>query len=384
MKKGQTTPLLLRNKISAAIIVGTVVAIALMTTTAGIFSHIDPRRLPVAGCLNLAYPLLLIVDIIITILVAFLSRKLMCIGLLAVVLTSSSALDYSPLNFFSKGYQPDKTDSTFTMMSFNVATFWPYDEVFLENGENPLLEYILEQDPDIAVLQEIERLDESKIWHISKSQSERLHKQYPYTDGPHDPKKCPLAVLSKFPLKNIENKMYSRYGEAQIVEVVLPEGQEMTIVNVHLQSLGLTKDDKELYTDVLKANLDQYELASLKGNIYDKLAFAFEQRAIQADSIRHIILNDNRIKENLIVTGDFNDTQNCWALRHICDGTNLKSAYRSVGFGPLITYYANHFYFRIDHTLYRGDLKPLAYRCDQSFKKSDHYPTFTTFSFTDK
>lgn len=385
--KSTTTPLVLRNRLSATIIVGAVVAIALLTVVAGISSHVDPRLAPLAGCINLAYPVLLITNVVTTIIVAFVSRKLACVGLSALLLTFSSALDYCPLNFGKSAVNEITTatsNDTFTLMSFNTANLFPYKSKFEPDEINPTIEYIIQQAPDIAVLQEVRVLKKSKYMHITEDQAERLNTLYPYIlSGVKDD--CILAVLSKFPLEAIENHIYNdKTGQTQIVEVTLPGDRKMTIVNLHLQSLGLTNDDKELYTDVIKANVDQNELTKLRGSLYNKLADAFIKRAYQADGIRQKILTDNRIQQNLIVTGDFNDTQNCWALRHICDDTDLKSVYRDIGFGPLITYYANHFYFRIDHTLYRGDLTPLSYICDQNFKKSDHYPTFITFKINPK
>ena len=67
-------------------------------------------------------------------------------------------------------------------------------------------------------------------------------------------------------------------------------------------------------------------------------------------------------------------------LRRLAD-CNMHEVYPEVGFGPMITYYDNNFYFRIDHTLYRGALKPL--RMERpSVKFSDHYPNITTFALT--
>jgi endonuclease/exonuclease/phosphatase (EEP) superfamily protein YafD len=56
----------------------------------------------------------------------------------------------------------------------------------------------------------------------------------------------------------------------------------------------------------------------------------------------------------------------------------MKQVYTEVCTGPDITFYANRFYFRIDHVLYRGALSPVRQERGK-VKYSDHYPVLTRF-----
>ncbi|MCH5346852.1 MAG: endonuclease/exonuclease/phosphatase family protein [Muribaculaceae bacterium] len=376
------TPLILKNRFVAAAIVGIVVMVAMLTVAAGWACYIDPVKMPLAGILTLAYGAILIANVVVTVFVAFFSRRLMVVGIAAIVLTLQSALEFCPLNvngLITPTLTPTEQQSAFTLMSFNAHDFEPANGEYLPNGDNPFYEYFLEKDPDIIVIQEIEVVGPYEPWHLKKHQVDALLERYPHSEA-HYRQGVNLAVFSKFPFEVLWFKAHNGYyAQSQAVNVTLPDGREFTIINVHLQSLGLTMADKALYTDVLKASADRKELSKLRGKVFRKLGRAFKQRAAQADTIRQMILTDPRIKENLIVTGDFNDVQNCWSVRHVCDGTRLRSVYRNVGFGPLITYYYSKMYFRIDHTLYRGDLKPLYYDCDQTFRYSDHFPVMMEF-----
>jgi endonuclease/exonuclease/phosphatase (EEP) superfamily protein YafD len=81
---------------------------------------------------------------------------------------------------------------------------------------------------------------------------------------------------------------------------------------------------------------------------------------------------------NVIVCGDFNDVPGCTSLRNLTSISGLKQVYPEVCCGPTYTFNTNRFYFRIDHVLYRGDLKPVE-MVRGDIRCSDHYPLLTTF-----
>ena len=136
--------------------------------------------------------------------------------------------------------------TTFRVMTFNVAGF----EV-----ESASLRYILDQDADFVVLQEASTgpVDFADLpQHVDMR--EELEQKYPYhSQGYHD-----LAILSKLPYTvyndtTLRQKMgadaandaeYHYYAKAFDLQVA---GMPLRIINVHLQSIGLNRDDKALY-----------------------------------------------------------------------------------------------------------------------------------------
>ena len=57
-----------------------------------------------------------------------------------------------------------------------------------------------------------------------------------------------------------------------------------------------------------------------------------------------------------------------------------REVYPEVGMGYMSTYNRNRFWFRIDHVLYRGNLRPVSMERGKT-ASSDHYPLLTTFVF---
>ena len=64
--------------------------------------------------------------------------------------------------------------------------------------------------------------------------------------------------------------------------------------------------------------------------------------------------------------------------RHVIKGHDLRDAWADVGFGPIYTYHDHHLCVKIDHILYRGDMKVLSCRRDKE-GESDHYPLVAVF-----
>ena len=101
---------------------------------------------------------------------------------------------------------------------------------------------------------------------------------------------------------------------------------------------------------------------------------SFALRGDDASTLRHAI---DASPANLIVCGDMNDVSTSYVYRTIC-GEDLRDAWADTGFGPTYTFNANHLYVKIDHILYRGNLKPLS--CSRvKGGESDHYPVVAVF-----
>ncbi len=150
----------------------------------------------------------------------------------------------------------------------------------------------------------------------------------------------------------------------------------LNLYNIHLQSIGLSDDDKKLYGSLTR-NVTSRKLEKARHGMLSKLSQAMKERAHQAIMLRNEL--DSVGGPNIIVAGDFNDISDCWTQRKIM-GRDLKSAFTSAAVGPTVTYYANRFYFNIDHVLYSNNLQTIKYERLDS-RASDHYPVLVTFSF---
>ena len=342
--------------------------------TASFAGYIDPDTCAWAQLPGMTLPLWVAVVLALFVANLFVMRKMALIDALAFIICSGPVLTVCPVNFGPhKLSEADKARS-FTVLTYNVINFTDQKGVEPEWG-NRTLSYILSTDADIVCLQEavpIMGKYRNKHW---QKQLDSIHARYPY----YDQTRYNLdMVMSKYPLKQLDIPPHDEWdtGNYSAYQVDI-EGHQLTLVNCHLQSIGLTPGDKELYlelTDKETIRPSRKEIAKVKNDLISKLLEAFRQRASQARDIRDFL--DTR-QGNVILVGDFNDVPGSYAYRTV-RSAGLRDAYADCAFGARATYNANRFYFHIDQVLYRGDFK--AYSINRAkVPYSDHYPLLTTF-----
>lgn len=328
----------------------------------------------------MSFPAWALALIISTVLDALWCRKALVISILTFIASAPALWDFSPLNVFGPSENKYRACPKFTLMSYNVCNFESQDSIY-PDGTNPTVTAILKADADIVCLQEATGFfnvlprERAKF---SPAQIDSISRRYPYIL-----RGCRTQLLlSKYPAKVLPTGYTKkRFNEIAVYRVTV-EGTDITIFNVHLQSYSLKSDDKMLYRELTDLNKADYSLREnlldVKTQLLAKIQHAAEGRELDAERLGSYI---SRLGgPNVIVTGDFNDVPGCYTLRRMAD-FDLKEVYPEVGFGPMITFNANRFYFRIDHTLYRGALRPLRMQRPTP-RCSDHYPLITTFAIT--
>jgi len=289
---------------------------------------------------------------------------------------SGPVLEYAPINIPKPMPSAEQLrDSSFTLLEYNALHFRKYDQDYGTDTINRTVSYILRQDPDVACIPELLVLRANPNIRLTQLQVDSLLDRYPY----HCIDTAGNSVLSKFPLRPIRLTVPDSFNGDLAAYRMYIHGVKFTLFAVHMTSIGLSNDDKELFQALTGLNaIGEFE--KVRHQLIGKLSVAYRYRAQQARILRDFI--DCQGEGNVIVAGDFNDVPGCYALRTIM-GDDFKSVYSEVGSGPAITYYGNRFYFRIDHILYRGDLRPLWVRIDYE-KLSDHYPMMTQFLITNQ
>lgn len=345
------------------------IACGLCTLLAGYGGYINPDKFALAQLANMTFPGWIVLTLILLAVNLFIRKKLAWLSVAVLVACIGPILTISPLNFTSRSLSPDDESRTFTLLTYNVYNFRDNQGVNPEWG-NRTLSYILSTDADIVCLQESSNLNGVG----KKAQRDSINSRYPYRLYSS---RSGEVLLSKYHATEVDTPQPDWGSGSFCAYDVEVEGHEVTVVNCHLQSIGLTDDDKELYrelTDKELRNPSRSELSKVKNGIVTKLLAAFRIRAQQARYIKEFLATR---KGNVILVGDFNDVPGSYAYRTIkSDG--LKDAYSECAFGPTVTYNDNRFYFRIDQMLYRGDLE--AVRIKRGYlRSSDHYPLFATF-----
>lgn len=335
---------------------------------------INPIKHPTASAVAMTFAIWLAATLGLLILTLLIRRRVAIITGIAIAVSLPAITDFSPFHL-PAGVSDDAC--TFTLMSYNVYGLKDQREVY-PGDVNPTVSYILNQDPDIVCLQEMTPLSPISSIKLTSAQIDSLHCQYPYIYYANDSH----AIFSKFPVEPVQTGFVRELvpGAANLgCFRVTVHGQKITIFDVHLQSFSLNPDDRAMFSRLARLKGDEKEIAEMRSHLLNKIRAAAPRRAADAEELTRYIKRFGG--PNVIVCGDFNDVPGSYPLRLLHD-EHLREVYPEVGFGPMITYNAGGFYFRIDHILYRGDLRPVAMKRGR-IKTSDHYPVTATFEIPD-
>lgn len=367
----------LRKYLWLILFITNVLAILLLIASVQAWYFI-PSEAPIFSFLGMAFPALIIVNFLYLIFWLFtLKWAYAFVQLLVLMYCWSPMQTYMPMNQRSD-YIPEES---FKLLSYNVRHFnWMVGK---EARENPIFDYILEQNPDIICMQEfgVAKAKTAKGL-ISKGEVDKIFKDYPYRDlialgNPNSPMLYGLAIYSKFPIQRSGRlPIWSTFNGCAVHELKI-KGKKVSIFNTHLESNRITSDDKKLYADFLKSDKD-IKLKDVTENIKSKLSTAFAVRERQTEIIRSHIEEQKQKTHAVIVCGDFNDTPISYAYKTM-KGSMIDS-FVSTGRGLGITYHENMFLFRIDYIFHSIRLKSYNTTVGDQ-KHSDHYPIWTNLVF---
>ncbi|MBE6319096.1 MAG: hypothetical protein E7081_09025 [Bacteroidales bacterium] len=340
------------------------------TIFAAYSGQINPQDFAIAPLMCMVFPFCIIATLVVLFICIIVKRWLALIPIVTLICCIGPIFNYSPVNIALLSHNNHNDKNSFSLLCYNAYNFIAHNNYYPADSTNVTLSYIIDTDADIVCLQECEYLSPLPRWHVYSPQVDSIKKQYPYRIiGAENGQ----SLFSKFPVKKISSDGYYSH-----FEVELPS-HKLDIIDVHLRSIRLSKEDKKQYNDAIAELMHDTEndnIISWKG-IASKIVCAAKQRAKQAIKLREYI---NAIdNDNIIVCGDFNDVPNCFAINTIADG-EFDDVYAECGFGPMITYHGDNIYFRIDHILYKGDFDATSIvRGD--INSSDHYPLFATFNW---
>lgn len=354
------------------------VAVAAMTAVSAYCGYINPDRLAIAQVANMLYPAWVLLSVILFAADFFILRKSMWIAAAGILLGTGPLLDFFPLNARSVKLSPAEELRTFSVLTYNTYAFEDNQGINPEWG-NRTLSNILSSEADIVCLQEGNNITGKRHGIGSPAQRDSIRERYPYIID--TPELANEMLLSRYPALQVPTPQPD-WGTGKYAAYILDvEGHELLVINCHLQSIGLTPDDKEAYRELTDKELrpTRKELSQVKSDVMPKLLSAFKTRAQQARHIKQFI--DSMSIKNVLLMGDFNDVAGSYAYRTI-RSCGLKDAYAQTAFGPTITYNASRFYFHIDQILYRGDLRAVSIWRGKS-RSSDHYPVSATFLWDD-
>jgi endonuclease/exonuclease/phosphatase family metal-dependent hydrolase len=328
---------------------------------------VSPVDFALPAFFGLAYPYLLLINIILVIIWAMLLRFEALISVVVIALGFHHFSNYIKLSRPSG----DKTN-TFKVLSYNVRLFNFFENNRGITSEKKVIDFIKAENPDIICLQEFfisgypgveEALMISALGGKYYSHMKLI--------GSGKNRFYGIVTFSKFPIIRKGEISHPGSSSLSIYTDVLIQNDTFRIYNNHLQSFRLHRMERS-FIEELTVSDDKETMKEVK-SLSVSLKKGFVKRAIQAQVVKD---NINMSPFPVIVLGDFNDTPVSYTYTKIRKG--LNDSFVNSGYGAGFTYIGNYPRNRIDYILYNDALINSYFEIIK-VKYSDHYPIIAYF-----
>ncbi|MGQ9619620.1 MAG: endonuclease/exonuclease/phosphatase family protein [Bacteroidales bacterium] len=333
--------------------------------------HIDPEHFALPAFFGLAYPYLLLINIVFAVLWAVKLRPEAFISIAVII------AGYTNFSNYIRVLKPRNTKpGNILVMSYNLKLLNYYQTPGDRETDNKIMSLLKSTQPDILCLQELFISGDSEL--KNKEIIKALGGGY-YSH---------IKLLGKGKNKFYGIGTYTRHRIAGKGEIVHPqsaslsiytdiiiEGDTFRVFNNHLQSFRLKKTEKSFIEELFES--ENREAINEIMSISVSLKKGFIQRSVQAKELKKHI---NSSTYPVIVTGDFNDTPVSYSYRKIRKG--LNDSFVTSGYGAGFTYRGNYPPNRIDYILYDDSLVSTNFEILR-VKYSDHYPVMAWFRKAD-
>lgn len=327
---------------------------------------VDPRTLWFVAFCGLAYPGLVLVNLLFLIFWALKLHRLVIISILCLLLGWNQHAKV--VRFGGEEGKGKKSPNAIRVMTWNAHFFQPFSGNYDVEFKHDMLQVIANENPDVLCLQEFYTRYNGQ-YNILDSVVKRFKYPYFYFDKAKSStfSQQGIATFSRYPIVKRDNIIFNSEGSSNraIYTDIKIKEQVIRVFNIHLQSISFQPEDykylKELKTDLEIDNQSAH-------NIGARLKRAFIRRSAQAMQVQHAVESS---PHPVVVAGDFNDTPISFAYATISKG--LKNAYLEQGAGYARTYSGAFPNFQIDYVLAGKQFEVLNYRIVKK-ELSDHFP----------
>ncbi len=329
-------------------------------------SLIDPRTCWPLVFFGLAYPPLLIANIILALYWLLRFSKFIFIPLLSILIGWS--IFAKSFNFSSTTADgPKKSANYLRLMTYNVHSFQGVGANASKPTRTEILQIIKNEQPDVLCIQEFfsrKKGEAAMVDSIKKA----LHTPYFYRFVVNniDYEGNGIAAFSKFPIINKGLiPLADNNSTNQCIYIDIKKADKIIrVYAVHLQSIQFMPEDYQTIDSVKKA--EETNVHSYK-RILSKLKKAFLKRSEQVYLVKNHAATS---PYPFIIAGDFNDTPASFALNKMSEG--LVNAFREKGNGFGATYNGDFPNYQIDYILAQPKFEVINYLVLKK-KLSDHY-----------
>jgi endonuclease/exonuclease/phosphatase (EEP) superfamily protein YafD len=318
------------------------VVIVLLLGATMLNAYIPPKVFPFLNLLSLAFPFLMIANLLLCFFWIFSWRKRAFVFLLI------STLFLTPVRRWINYSEPKSEENSIKVISYN-ARIVGWETI------NPTSDFIDEQNADVILMQEC---GDRKIVK-PKSSKYTIIDDYKI-----------MTIYTKHPIIEhgliLENRMA---GNAHYADIDI-SGKRIRFINVYLEPYKLHEDLQET-----PENIDNTEKKAK--TIVGKMLPIFKKHQEQVEKIAAFI---KKSPYPVILAGDFNAVPNSYEYYKLSEG--LQDAFLESGKGSGTSFHDYIFPLRIDYIFASKEFESNSFKVKRNLGlTSDHYPVFAEFSF---
>jgi endonuclease/exonuclease/phosphatase family metal-dependent hydrolase len=337
-------------------------------------AYVPPDKSWLLAFLGLAYPALVLINLLFVVFWLFLLRKYFLISLCAILIGWS----YIGAHIrFNKQVSDENLRGQIKLMSYNVRLFDLYNwkDSKSRATRDKIFDLIYTESPDILCIQEFYGGDKRhfNVLDTLLSFQKARFCHVSYIKGNRPDLHVGIAIFSKYPIINNQEVTYENSKDNFCIYSDLLIGKDtVRVINTHLESIRLGKEDYLFVSDLASNRTEKHNISLGSRKIFGKMRSAYQKRAEQVLSVRKEI---EKSPYPVILCGDFNDTPSSYVYHKI--NQKLDDAFVEAGFGMGKSYAGIIPLFRIDYIFHDTNFVAQNFKTlDVEF--SDHYP-ITTF-----
>ena len=317
------------------------VVIVLLLGATMLNAYIPPKVFPFLNLLSLAFPFLMIANLLLCVFWIFSWRKRAFVFLLI------STLFLTPVRRWINYSEPKSEKADFKVLTFNNK----YNDYGLEEVKN----YIKSFNADVIFLQE------SGYSGLGNSDFEEMKYSL------HNRR---ISFFSKYQIVEQDTIPLIDKGKSVYADVII-KGKRIRFINVYLEPF-------QLHKSMVKPTEDLEENGTKAKSLVRRFMPVFKKHEEQVQILKSFI---EKSPYPVILAGDFNSVPNSYEYYTI-SGV-LKDCFLESGKGFGTSFHDYKIPIRIDYVFSSENLKSTYYQVDRSQKLSDHYPVLVKFSLKD-
>lgn len=331
--------------------------------------YIDPRKAWMIAFFGLAYPPLLLLNLIMIVYWLLVRKVYAMVSLLTIAIGYNVLFNNIGFRTQSDAVKPVEPKAL-RLMTYNAHDFKRYGSNNDISTKHEILELIAQTDPDIIGIQEFftrKRGQYDMIDSIKKIMRSEHYYFEPF-DVNYD-QASGMAIFSRYPILDyglvpLSGKLT---GNQCLFVDIEKNKSKIRLYSMHLQSIKFEPEDYKYLGDLSKKGKTNMTATRRLGS---KLKIAFLKRAEQVFTIKE---HAKKCPYPYIFSGDFNDTPASFAMNEMAKG--MKNAFREKGSGMGRTYNGDFPNYQIDYIMASPQFDVRNYQIVQK-KLSDHYPVW--------